>query len=148
MAQLHQEQLRAFFHCGAIAFFSSLPTKRVAFKRLETMQSYTNRADELYLEAENVKLPDYNHLFTSCYKTLYQQEKLIKHAKTMEDSATQIRHRFRVFAYSGFSLPTSTLLRKAVVSIKKQADVLYRTAFACGANDYGKQTLLALPTKK
>ena len=38
--------------CGAIAFFSLLPIKRVASERLEIMQSFTNKADELYLEAE------------------------------------------------------------------------------------------------
>ena len=57
--------------CGAIAFFSSLPIKRTASERLEIMQSFTNKADELYLEAENVKLPDYIPAFTSCYETLY-----------------------------------------------------------------------------
>ena len=56
------------------------------------MQSYTNRADELYLEAENVQIPDYIPPFTSCYETLYQQEELIERARTMEDSARQIRH--------------------------------------------------------
>ena len=37
----------------------------------------------------------------------------------MEDSARQIRHQFQAIADSGFPLPTSTLLRKAVVSVKK-----------------------------
>ena len=82
---------------------------------------------KLNLEAENVKLPDYTYPFTSCYKTLYQQEKLIKLARTMEDLATQIRHRFQVFAYSGFPLPTSTVLRKAVVSTKKDK-LMFSTA--------------------
>ena len=113
------------------------------------MQSYTNRADEPYLEAKNVKLPDYIPPFTSCYETMYQQEELIKRARTMEDSARQIRHQFQTIADSGFLLPTSTPLRKAVVSVKKRkVYVLHRTTFVCGANDYGKQTLLAVLTKK
>ena len=37
----------------------------------------------------------------------------------MENSARQIRHQFQAIADSGFLLPTSTLLRKAVVSVKK-----------------------------
>ena len=47
-----------FPFCGAISFFSLSSIERAAFERLEIMQSYTNRANELYLEAENVKLPD------------------------------------------------------------------------------------------
>ena len=75
-----------FPFCGAITFFSS-SIKRAALEKLEIMQSYTNRADELYLEAENVQIPDYIPPFTSCYETLYQQEELIECARTMEDSA-------------------------------------------------------------
>ena len=105
--------------CGAIAFFSLLPIKRTASERHEIMQSFTNKADELYLEAENVKLPDYIPLFTSCYETLYQQEELIERARTMEGLARQIRQQFQAIADSGFPVPTSTLLRKAVVSVKK-----------------------------
>ena len=109
-----------FPFCGAIAFFSLLPIKRAALKRLEIMQSFTNRADELYLEAENVKLPDYIPPLTSCYETLYQQEELIEYSRAMENSARQIRHHFQVITDSGFPLRTSTLLRKAVVSVKKR----------------------------
>ena len=98
-------------------FFSS-PIKRAASERLEIMQSYTNKADELYLETENVRLPYYTPPFTSC-KTLYQQEELIKRARTMKESARQIRQQVQVIADSGFPLPTSTLLRKVVVSVKK-----------------------------
>ena len=107
-----------FPFCGAITFFSS-SIKRAALEKLEIMQSYTNRADELYLEAQNVQIPDYIPPFTSCYETLYQQEELIERARTMEDSARQIRQQFQTIADSGFPLPTLTLLRKAVVSVKK-----------------------------
>ena len=72
-----------FPFCGAITFFSSSPIKRAALEKPEIMLSYTNKADELYLEAEKVKLPDCIPLFTSCYETLYQQEELIVRARTM-----------------------------------------------------------------
>ena len=108
-----------FPFCGAITFFSSSPIKKGALEKLEIMQSYTNKADELYLEAENVQIPDYIPPFTSCCETLYQQEELIERARTMEDSARQIRHQFQTIADSGFPLPTSTLLRKVVVLVKK-----------------------------
>ena len=54
-----------FPFCGAITFFSS-SIKRAALEKLEIMQSYTNRAGELYLEAQNVQIPDYIPPFTSC----------------------------------------------------------------------------------
>ena len=69
--------------------------------------------------SQNVQIPDYIPPFTSCYETLYQQEELIERARAMEDSARQIRQQFQTIADSGFPLPTSTLLRKAVVSVKK-----------------------------
>ena len=109
-----------FPFCGAITFFSS-SIKRAALEKLEIRQSYTNRADKVYLEAENVQIPDYIPLFTSCYETLYQQEELIERARTMKDLARQIRHQFQTIADSGLPLPTSTLLRKAVVSVKKKS---------------------------
>ena len=108
-----------FRFVAQLPFFSSSPIKRAALEKLEIMQFYTNKADELSLEAENMKIPDYISSFTSCYETLYQQEELIKRARTMEDLARQIRHQFQTIADSGFSLPTSTLLRKAVVLLKK-----------------------------
>ena len=83
------------------------------------MQSFTHIANELYLDVESVKLPDYIPPFTSCYETRYQQEELNERAKTMKEFARQIRQQFQVIADSGFPLPTSTLLRKAVVLVKK-----------------------------
>ena len=104
--------------CSAITFFTLLSIKRTVSERLEITQSYTNKADELYLDVENVKLPDYISSFTSCYETLYQPEELIECTRTMEDSARQIRQQFQIIANSEFPIPTSTLLRKAVVSVK------------------------------
>ena len=135
-----------FPFCGAISFFSSI--KRAALEKLEIMQSYTNRADELYLEAQNVQIPDYIPPFTSCYETLYQQEELIEIARAMENSARQIRQQFQTIADSGFPLPTSTLLRKAVVSVKKGKFMFSTEQLSRGTNDYGKQTVLVVSTKK
>ena len=110
-----------FPFCGAITFFSTSPIKRAALEKLEIMQSYTYKADKLYLEAENVQIPDYIPPFTSCYETLYQQEELIERTRTMEDSARQIRHQFQTIADSGFPLTTSTLLRKQWSRSKKES---------------------------
>ena len=58
-----------FFRCcGAIAFFSLLPIKRAASERFEIMPSFTNKADELYLEAENVKLQTISHRLQAATK--------------------------------------------------------------------------------
>ena len=112
-------------------FFSLLPIKRTVSERFEIMQSYTNKADELYLEAKNVKLPDNIPPFISCYKTLYQQEELIERARMMEDSARQIRQQFQAIADSGFPVPTSTLLRKTVVSVKKEKFMFSTEQLSC-----------------
>ena len=137
-----------FPFCGAITFFSS-SIKRAALEKLEIMQSYTNRADELYLEAQNVQIPDYIPPFTSCYETLYQQEELIERARTMEDSARQIRQQFQTIADSGFPATYFDSTQKGGgLGQKRKVYVLHRTTFARGTNDYGKQTLLVVSTKK
>ena len=105
--------------------FSSPSIKRAESKSFKTKQPYTNRAEELYLEAENVKLPNYIPPFTSCYETLYLQKELIQRAGAMEDSAKSIRHQFQANANSRFPFPTSTFLRKAVVLVKKGKLMFY-----------------------
>ena len=113
-----------FSLCGAIAFFFLSPIKRAASDSLKIMLSYTGKEDELYLEVQNVKLPDYIPTLTMCYKTLYQYKEIIERARVMENSAKYIRHEFYVFANSGFPLPTSTLLKKAVVLWVKQGKLI------------------------
>ena len=119
MVQWCQEQWCTFFRAVVQSLFFLSPIKRVVSERLEIMQSHTNKADEYYLEAENMKLPDCMPSFTR-YETLYQQKELIECARTMKNSARQIRQRFQAIADSRFPVPTSTLLRKAVVSVKKE----------------------------
>ena len=83
------------------------------------MESFTTKADDLYKEASEIELPVYIPPYTSCYETLYQEEELIEEARRMEQAARDIRKRFHEIANSGFLLPDSTLLRKAVVSVKR-----------------------------
>ena len=55
--------------CGAIAFFFLFlfsPIKRIARESLKSMLSYTSKADELFLKAQNVEVPDYIPPYTSC----------------------------------------------------------------------------------
>ena len=120
MTQRYQEQLWTLLFCVAQSpFFLFPPIKRAARESLKSMQSYTSKADELFLKAQNVEVPDYIPPYTSCYETLYEQEEIITRAREMDDCARDIRQQFQAIADSGFPLPTSTLLRKAVVSVKK-----------------------------
>ena len=83
------------------------------------MESFTAKADDLYKEASEITLPVYIPPYTSCYETLYLEEELCKEARRMEKAARDIRKQFHEIADSGFLLPESTLLRKAIVSVKK-----------------------------
>ena len=76
------------------------------------MQSYTNKADELFLRAQDVEVPDYIPPYTSCFETLYEQEEIIIRAREMEDFARDIRQKFQAIADSRFLLPTSDLTQK------------------------------------
>ena len=83
------------------------------------MISFTAQADDLYRRAAEIKCPDVIPPFTSCYETLFEQEDFCFEARNMEAKAREIRQQFQAIADSGFPLPESTLLRKAVVSVKK-----------------------------
>jgi len=83
------------------------------------MQSFTSRADELYIEASQVQIPDYIPPYTSCYESLWEEENLIQRAREMESQAREIRSQFQSIAESGFPVPNTSLLRKAVISVKK-----------------------------
>ena len=83
------------------------------------MQSYTSQADELFAQACKVKIPNKICPYVSCYESLLEQEQLFDSAREMETSAREIRNQFQSIADSGFRILSSTLLRKAVVSVKK-----------------------------
>ena len=83
------------------------------------MQSYTYQADELYSQACKVKIPDDICPYSSCYESLLEQEQILDSAREMEANVREIRNQFQAIADSGFPIPTSTLMRKAVVSVKK-----------------------------
>jgi len=78
------------------------------------MQS--DKADELYCEAFNVKI---ENEIPTCYKGLSEQQELLQQARQMEVAARDVRKEFQLIADSVFPLPASTLLRKAIISVKK-----------------------------
>ena len=83
------------------------------------METYTSQADELRKQAEETQFPNYYPPFSSCYEVLLDQQDLIDQAQVMESKARSIRSRFQEIANSNPLIPASTLLRKAVVSVRK-----------------------------
>ena len=85
------------------------------------MQSFTSRADELYRQAEDevFQIPVYTEPYTSCYDALLEQQELYNSARDMETAAREIRRKFQEISESGFPIHTSSMLRKAVVCVRK-----------------------------
>ena len=83
------------------------------------MQSYTNQADLLYREAEEI---NFNQELSSPYnfycEPIMQQQLLYSEAREMENAARNIRRQFQEIASSETSTPSYTLLRKGVVSVR------------------------------
>jgi len=83
------------------------------------MQSYTSQTDQLYCEAALIKFSDFAPSYSNFCKRLGEQENIIHQAREMETATRDIRKLFQEIAESGFPVPNSTLLHKAVVSVKK-----------------------------
>ena len=82
------------------------------------MESYTSLADYFYLQAEQVDFLADIPPYTSCYEPLLQQEQLYQQARDMQSEARNIRKRFQEIAAAGTLKPTTTMLRKGVLSVK------------------------------
>ena len=82
------------------------------------MESYTNQADELHRQANEIKHPIDYLPYTSCYETMMEQQQLLSQAREMESAARDIRTQMKEIAASGLTIPSSTLLRKAIISVK------------------------------
>ena len=79
------------------------------------MESYTNQADELHRQANEIKHPS---SYTSCYETMIEQQQLLSQAREMESAARDMRTQMKEIAASGLTIPSPTLLRKAIISVK------------------------------
>ena len=73
----------------------------------------------LYQEANEIEYPDYIPPYTSCYESLLEFEEIITRAKEMESAARDIRKKFQEIATSRLPIPSSLLLRKAIISVKR-----------------------------
>ena len=90
------------------------------------METYTSQADDLYQEANEIEYPDYFPPYTSCCESLLEIEEIITRAREMESAAREmesaardIQKKFQEIAAFGLPIPTSSLLRKAIISVKR-----------------------------
>ena len=90
-----------------------------AFAKPHIMETYTSQADDLYQEANKIEYPDYIPPYTSRYERLLEFEEIITRAREMESAARDIRKKFQEIATSGLPIPSSSLLRKAIISVKR-----------------------------
>ena len=74
------------------------------------METYTSQ------EAKEI---DYIPPYTSFYESLIKLEEIIVKAREMESAARDIRKKFQEIAASGLPIPSSSLLRKEIVSVKR-----------------------------
>ena len=83
------------------------------------METCTSQADDLYQEANEIEYPDYIPPYTSCYESLLEFEEIITKAREMESAARDIRKKFQKIATSRLPIPSSSLSRKAIISVKR-----------------------------
>ena len=82
------------------------------------METYTSQADQLYQKAEAITHPVQVPPYTSCYGTLQLQCDLYQEAKEMEQEARNIRNLFQEISSSGLPIPSPTMMRKGILSVK------------------------------
>ena len=78
-----------------------------------------SQADDLHRQANEVECLVHIPPYTSCYEALWANYELVQQAREMESAARDIRKQFQEIAASGLSIPSLTLLRKAVLSVKR-----------------------------
>ena len=99
-------------------FFFFVVIKTYAVIKEHNMETYTNQADELHRQANKIKHPVDYPPYTSRYETMMEQQQLLSQAMEMETAARDIRTQFKEIAASGLTIPSSILLRKAIISVK------------------------------
>ena len=105
--------------CKELFFLFDLGIKTDRIVKAHKMETYTSQADDLHRQANEVEYPVYIPPYTSCYEALWANYELVQQAREMENAARDIRKQFQEIAASGMSVPSSTSLRKAVVSVKR-----------------------------
>ena len=98
-------------------FFFFVVIKTYAVMKAHNMETCTNQADELYRQANEIKHPP---PYTSRYETMMEQQQLLSQAREMESATKDIKTQLKKVAASGLTIPSSTLLRKAINSEKNE----------------------------
>ena len=83
------------------------------------MKSYTKKSDELEKYAENICHPTETIPYSSCYESLKEEETLRCEAKEPQNTAQSIPEKFKEIVEEDLPVPNGTLLRKAIVSVRK-----------------------------
>ena len=118
MKKSSRERLQKMVNPAKNFFLFDLGIKTDRIVKAHKMETYTNQADDLHRQANEIECPVYIPPYTSCYEALRANYKLVQQAQEMENAARDIRKQFHIAA-SGLSVPSSTSLRKAVISVKR-----------------------------
>ena len=83
------------------------------------METFTEMADQLEREAEEI-VPVDARSYTSCYKTLHENQGLMERVRSMQAMARSTREKFADIVSSGFCIPSGCPnMRKAIVTIRE-----------------------------
>ena len=93
--------------------------KRGAVVKTLIMETYSSQADDLYQEAKKIEYLDYIPPYISCYKTLLEFEETVTKAREIESAARNIQKKLQEISASGQPIPSSSLLRKGIISVKR-----------------------------
>ena len=116
IVQISKCDVRLFRNVGQYPF--RVLIKRDAFAKFYFMETYASQADDLYQEANEIECPNYFLSYTSCYESLSEFEETIIKAREMESAARDIQKKFQESAASELPIPSSWLLKKAIISVK------------------------------
>ena len=91
-----------------------------AVTKAHNMKTYTNQAEKLHCQANEIKHTVHCPLHTSCYKTMMDQQALISQARKIENAARDISMLFKEIAAFRLTISSLMLLRKVIISGKME----------------------------
>ena len=89
----------------------------------KSIKTFTSQADELYRQAQEVKIPDYIPLYIICYETLREQKEL-SCPKSKRNGKCCKRYSKKISRNRRIQTANALILRKAIISVKKRKDML------------------------
>ena len=85
----------------------------------KSIKTFTSQADELYRQAQEVKIPDYIPLYIICYETLREQKEL-SYPKSKRNGKCCKRYSKKISRNRRIQTANALILRKAIISVKKK----------------------------